>query len=109
MNALGDAAGVLAKARAVKLALRRAAFACREVRKRWTALRASVLQQIVAGQQAALDDIGALTLELWAAEVAQADAAKQWRAVLAEREALPTSARWNLVDMERWASKQPLV
>lgn len=36
MNAIGDAAGVLAKARAVKLDLRRVAHRCREVRKRWT-------------------------------------------------------------------------
>jgi hypothetical protein len=96
--------------REVKMSVRRASHTCREVRKRWTALRAKTVDQIVAtGQQADLEAIGALTLELWAAEAAQAEAAKQWRAVLAEREALPTAERWNLVEMERWAAKQLVV
>ncbi len=99
----------LAKARAVKLDLRRVAHHCREVRKRWTALRVETVEQILAGHEADLGRVGALTLELWAAEAAQEGAASRWRAVLAEREAMPTAERWNLVDMERWASKQPLV
>ena len=94
---------------AAKLAVRRRSAATREIRRRWYALREQTIARIINGGQADLAEISVLTLELWAAEAAQAGAAARWRAVLAAREALPVAERWDLAKMERWAAAQPEV
>lgn len=92
-----------------KLTVRRASVACRAVRIRWTTLRNSLINVLAIGDDAQKQAIGELTVELWIAERALEEAAAGWRRALAEREALPVADRWNLVEMERWASAQPLV
>lgn len=94
---------------AAKMAVRRASAACRAVRVRWNTLRSETISVLDLGHEPRALAIGDLTADLWAAEHALAEAAAGWRQVLAERDALPVAERWNLVDMERWASAQPLV
>lgn len=97
------------RAREVKLALRRAALACRAVRLRWYELRNRAKAEMAVTRpvpQSLLALIGQRTAELWAAEAELGDAATAWRDALARREALPVAARWNLVKMEQWASSQ---
>ena len=98
-----------ASATAARLAVKRASAACRAVRIRWNALRSDTINVLDIGHEPRALAIGDLTAELWAAEHALAEAAAGWRQVLAEREALPVAERWNLIDMERWASAQALV
>jgi hypothetical protein len=96
-------------AKEAKLTVHRASAACRAVRIRWTTLRASLSNVLDLANGPQNQSIGELTAELWIAERVLAEAAAGWRRELAEREALPVADRWNLVDMERWASAQPLV
>jgi hypothetical protein len=95
-----------ASARDAKLTVRHASAACRAVRIRWTTLRDSLINVLDLANGSQKQLIGELTAELWIAERVLAEAAAGWRKVLAERETLPIADRWNLVDMERWASAQ---
>lgn len=97
------------EARAARLAMRHASHRAREARKCWNDVRAATIAGMDIGHEPRELEIGAATVALWTCEVEQAEAAAAWRAALAAREALPVAARWNLVDMERWASSQPLV
>lgn len=102
--------------KAAKLELRRLGAEEREVRKRWTDARAGAMttaastglrvdcytaSDLVAGH------VGVVTIALWAAEQAREQAAARWRLILAQREAMPVADRWNLADLEAWASWSP--
>lgn len=98
-----------ASATAARLAVKRASAACRAVRIRWNALRSDTINVLDLGHEPRTLAISDLTADLWVAELALAEAAAEWRRVLAKRDALPVAERWNLIDMERWASTQALV
>ena len=100
--------------RAAKVELRALGVAERKVRKRWYNLRASTKHTIdnfpdtfAAAREHWRASIGAVTMELWAAENARLEAAARWRVILAQREAMPVADRWNLADLEAWASWSP--
>ena len=101
--------------RAVKMELRALGVAEREVRKRWYELRTAAKHTAenfpetyaAAAREHWRASIGAVTMELWAAEDARLEAAARWRLILAQREAMPVADRWNLADLEAWAAWSP--
>lgn len=90
--------------RALKMTIRARSEALRLTRKEWTDLRAQFAAAPASISHARLT---ALTLAMWCDEQDLAAAAEQWRACLAEREAMPVSERWDLAALQRWASWVP--
>jgi len=51
-------------------------------------------------------NLASTTIAMWSADLHLEAMAANWRAVLAERLALPTAERWDLAALQRWAAAQ---
>ena len=88
--------------KAAKLELRRLGAEERAVRKRLEAVRTGEGSEVLD-----VVEVGDAVIALWAAEDARLAAAARWRLILAQRETMPVADRWNLADLEAWASWSP--
>jgi len=82
------------------LALRAASRAARKAREAWYQVRDFYKIGVLTG------NLASTTIAMWSADLHLEAMAANWRAVLAERLALPTAERWDLAALERWAVAQ---